>query len=51
MRKFGSPSSRFSSLIMLGTLLHKLRINYGALIWVITRYNGRENREVCLCVW
>lgn len=41
MRKFGSPSSRFSSMIMLGILLHKLNLNYGALIWLITRCNGR----------
>lgn len=40
MRKLGSPSPGFSSLIMLGILLHKLNLNYGALVWMI-RFDGR----------
>lgn len=47
MRKLGSPSPRFSSMIMLGILLHKLTLNYGALIWM-RMSSDRENSELCL---
>ena len=41
MRKLGSPSPRFSSLIRLGTVfLHKLDLNYGAFGWM-RRFDGR----------
>lgn len=47
MRKLGSPSPRFSSLIMLGFLLHKLNLSDGALERM-ERFNGRSNSELCL---
>lgn len=48
MRKFGSPSPRLSSMIMLGILLHKLDRNYGALVWTRTGSVGRLKNELCL---
>lgn len=48
MRKLGSPSPGFSSLITLGILLRKLNRNYGELVWMIRRCQGRETSEPCL---
>lgn len=50
MRKLGSPPPGFSSLIMLGILLHKLSRHYGA-VSMDLRFDGREKSEPCLFVW